>query len=480
MNSLRCLPLVLLLAGAAAAQPDRDNLYSAPPLPSADVLERLNLKLAWTAFAPVENRRDGLLSVQVAPIRIDGKPQMRLLVQTRSGVVVEFDGETGQQLWRLRVGNPGTAAHGLGFNNADVAAVRGPELYGINRKDGTLRWKMSLRGVPAVTPLMDARHLYLNINTDRVEFYDLPLERDGAPILARTHRTSIPLQLEPAQSGVYLFYPSPRGSVSVLDKETSGLAVRYDTGAGLSAGPGVHEAEAGVYIGSRDANLYGYSLIQGEASWRFTTGTPVERKPFVNDEDVYATATQKGVFRLNRRGLTSTRLTELLERRGFATSPQIDEVIKELTPKKQDGNPASILSLMLQKRYLTEDQKSKLRYRAGEDVWVNPEGDRVVAVNPKFVYAMDVAGRLLVIDRDRGRTLSRFDMRGYPVGISNELTDRLYLGAHNGLLICLRDREYVAPKKMKSLYEPPPPLKDPKDPKDPKGPKDPPPAAGGG
>ena len=73
MKPLRCLSLVLFLAGAAAAQPDKDNLYSAPKLPSGDVLERLNLKLAWSGFAPTEDRRDGILSVQFAPVPREGK-----------------------------------------------------------------------------------------------------------------------------------------------------------------------------------------------------------------------------------------------------------------------------------------------------------------------------------------------------------------------------------------------------------------------
>lgn len=474
MQSLRYLAVLLLLTGVAKAQPDRDNLYSAPNLPPGDVLERLNLKLAWSAFAPTDNKRDGLLSVQLAPTRIDGKVRMRLLVQTRSGVVVEFDADTGEQLWRLRVGDPGTAAFGLGFNSTDVAAVRGPAVFGISRIDGSLRWKLPLKAVPAATPLMDSKQLYLNLNTNRVEFFALPSRGEGPPLLARTHRTVIPLQLEPAQSDTFLFYPSPRGSVSVLYKDTSGLAVRYETGDKLSAGPGLHEAEAGVYIGSRDANVYGYSMIEGEAGWRFTTGTPIDRKPFVNDDDVYVTANEKGVFRLNRRGLDGKTLLALLIRRGLLTEPQRDEVVKELVEKKQSpGDPASLLSMMLQKRFLTQEQKSKLRWRGGDDVWRNPEGDRVIAVNPKFVYAMDTAGRMLVIDRERGRTLSRYDLHNYPVGISNEWTDRLFLGAHNGLIICLHDREYVAPVKMKSPIEPPA-AKDPKEPKEP-----PPPAAGG-
>src|SRR2546423_3764243 len=176
----------------------------------------------------------------------------------------------------------------------------------------------------------------------------------------------------------------------------------------------------------------------GGPAWRFPPGRPRDRKPLVNDDDVYVSANEGGVYRLNRRGLDGKTLLALLIRRGLVTEPQRDEVVKELVDKKQNaGNPASILSLMLQKRFLTEEQRAKVHWRGGEDVWRNPEGDRVAAVNPKFVYALDTAGRLLVIDRERGRTLSRYDMHDYPVGINNEWTDRLFLGAHSGLIICL-------------------------------------------
>ena len=43
---------------------------------------------------------------------------------------------------------------------------------------------------------MDSTQLYLNMGTDRIEFYTLPLGREARPFLARTHRTSIPLQLD--------------------------------------------------------------------------------------------------------------------------------------------------------------------------------------------------------------------------------------------------------------------------------------------
>src|SRR5262249_58173490 len=56
----------------------------------------------------MEGRRDGFLSIQVA-----GKD---LLVQTRAGLVVRLDAETGRAHWRQRVGRPFQGGQGLAFN----------------------------------------------------------------------------------------------------------------------------------------------------------------------------------------------------------------------------------------------------------------------------------------------------------------------------------------------------------------------------
>lgn len=472
MNAPILLPALLLITAAAVAQPpDRTALYSAPPPPAAATLERLNLQTVWTNVILTDGKRDGLLSVQFAPVREGGKTKMRLLVQTRSGVVHELDAETGQILWRVRLGNPYMAQFAVGFNSTEVVAVRGTDVYAVTRKDGDIRWKIQLNGVASGPPLVDSRHVYMNVGTDRVEFWGLPTIEEGKPRLDRSYHSTIPLQLEPGQSESFLFYPSPRGTVSVLDKATSGEYVRYRTGDQLSAGPGMHEAEAGVYIGSMDANLYGFSLNDSEPSWRFATGRPIERKPFVNDEDVFVTAEGRGVYRVLRRTQTGGKLVGILQRKGLATAAQLTEIDKELD--KRSGDASAILSSLLQKNIITEAQKSKLRWRGGDDVWLNPDADRVLAANKKFVYAVDRTGALLVVDRERGRTLSRFDTRDFPVPITNELTDRVYLAAHNGRIVCLRDREYAAAQEMKSLPAPPAPPAPPK--KDPPGMKDPPP-----
>jgi hypothetical protein len=454
MRPLLVILLSVVLALAALGQPDRTNLYSVPAVPPRDVLERLNLRLAWSVLIPVEGRRDGLLSVQLAPIRQDGKVKMRLLVQTKSSVLSELDAETGQTLWTTRVGRPYTGRFAPGFNNRDVFAERGIDLYGVSRQDGEIRWKIGLRGPAVADVLADSRSIYVNNGSNEIDFYDLPTQGEIKPTFFRSHRSLIPLQLRPVQTERFVIYPSPPGSVVALFKDTAGLYVRYQTEGTLPEGPGVHEADASVYIASRDGNVYGYSLAEGEQAWRFPAGAPLDRTPFVNDEDVFATADRIGLFRVRRRTLSGAALVSLLERRGLVGLAQLQEVVKEAG--KRAGDPAVILTLLRRKGYLSEAQQETVRYRGGEGLWNNRSADRVLAVNPKFVYAMDRVGRLLVIDRQRGRELSRYDLRDYPVPVTNELTDRIYLAANNGRILCLHDRDYANPERMKRLPEPAP------------------------
>jgi hypothetical protein len=62
-------------------------------------------------------------------------------------------------------------------------------------------------------------------------------------------------------------------------------------------------------------------------------------------------------------------------------------------------------------------------------------------------------GQVLVLDRARGTQLSSFDVREYKMPVVNEYTDRLFLAAHDGLIICLHDRHYATPSWNKQLLE---------------------------
>src|SRR5207249_2149095 len=122
----------------------------------------------------------------------------------------------------------------------------------------------------------------------------------------------------------------------------------------------------------------------GRILWRVLGGAPILRKPIVFDEDLYFSAESVGLYRLDR--------------------------------------------------------------ETGQLRWHNRQADQFLAQNKKFVYATDFSGRLLILDRARGRVLTSYDgVRDFVVPVPNELTDRIYLAGQDGLLMCLHDRDHPTP-----------------------------------
>jgi outer membrane protein assembly factor BamB len=188
-----------------------------------------------------------------------------------------------------------------------------------------------------------------------------------------------------------------------------------------------------LYVATADSNLISLSVRELREPTmaantlprgKFTTGGPVEQKPLLTDDSLFVVGDRWGLIRLKR---------GTLEPMWNARLP--------------DG-----------------------RIRAAP----NEEVERVLAVNPSYVYAVDRRGRLLVIDAVRGQTLSNLDVSEFNVPVINEVNDRLYLAGSNGLLVCLHDRSRVAPVLLR---KPPPPPKKVEPPPEPKLPefKEPPP-----
>jgi len=114
MKKLTTVIVALFLTGSVSPAQNTVRVYSELAVPSQESLDKLNLKLAWRVYLPTERRRDGIFSVQVVD-RPGGRSQ-QVLVQTRSGVIITLDGDTGVTQWRARIGNPYTVSSLLGYN----------------------------------------------------------------------------------------------------------------------------------------------------------------------------------------------------------------------------------------------------------------------------------------------------------------------------------------------------------------------------
>ncbi len=177
-------------------------------------------------------------------------------------------------------------------------------------------------------------------------------------------------------------------------------AYRFPLETKLSASAGVSGNVA--FFPGRDGYVYAFDMLAARILWRQLIGSsPLIRVPVVTDQDLFVVTEREGMARLDR--VTGDPLWRIPRGNRLAT--------------------------------------------------VQSEADRFLSASPKFVYALNRSGRLVVLDRARGFLLSSFDMRDYVVPVVNPHTDRLYLAANNGLILCLRDRDYPQPQVTRKISE---------------------------
>ena len=215
-----------------------------------------------------------------------------------------------------------------------------------------------------------------------------PAPRGIQPTLLWDVPTVHPVEQGALLTNMLWFLPGADGTAFAMSKISPREIYTFRTEGPIDRSPGQH-GDIG-YLTSRDETLYAINLPNGDSVWTYSTGTPFLQRPMVTDPDVFVVTRRYGLQRLLR--------------------------------------------------------------DTGAAVWRSPVNnvERFLAANPKFVYARDLAGRLLVIDRAAGTMLSCYGMIDYTVALGNELTDRIYLGAQDGLLICLHDRDYAQPVHTKT------------------------------
>ena len=444
---LSVLALVLTATAVTAQDP---QLFSRPLVPPREALDRLNLQLGWRTYIPVESRRDAIFSVQLT-----GR---EMFVQTRSGMLVSLDPETGETRWRTLPGLPYRDKHPVGYNSALVFVVDATTLYALSRPTGAIVWQFDLPDAIIAAPAADEEQVYLTFGGGKTIVYAIargmpprpgkpndmlpapsgggagggpetmpspgggppprtydPLapkvgDREAAAASGpftmetfRPHARWVPLPLlslfehhldagqerRPLLTNEFMVLTDIRGTFVGLSKYERLEGFRYPTGGPITAPPAQYGDIA--YAVSQDQNVYALNIATGRSPWRYTVPTQVYWPPQVTDQDVYVSPAGSGLYRLLR--------------------------------------------------------------ETGQLVWQSQPAQRFLAANPKFVYATDRSGQLVVLDQRRGTYLSGYDTHDYVVPVSNEYTDRFYLAANDGLLICLHDREYPTPVQMRKPPE---------------------------
>jgi outer membrane protein assembly factor BamB len=447
--------IALLLARQSLPAQGVSHVFTRPAVPPQAALDRLQLHLAWRTYVPLDGKRDNFFTVQI-PDRLFLKtterglvPSLQVLIQTQSGAVVALNPDTGETYWQLRLPLAYRQNVPLGYNTRSVFAVNGLTLHSLDRTTGAIQWKLDLPAAPTAPPVADAQQLFLCLANGKVYAYLLPtLETALAMATAAAGREAVPapggeppaatpetappppappsaappasysggtglapvrpslpagpeagaatmpllmwdrriverVERAPLLTADVIFLPGADGTAVALSKAGSQDAYRFTTEGPIVLAPGLHGETA--YVASRDNTLYAINIPSAQTAWTYTTGTEIERKPQITDTSVYVITAGNGLQRLDR--------------------------------------------------------------ATGGALWRRPAPGvtHFLAENPKFVYATDRQGRLLVLDRARGLTLSALNTIDFTIPIANDMSDRIFLAASDGLIVCLYDRDYAEP-----------------------------------
>jgi outer membrane protein assembly factor BamB len=422
MKKLLC-GLVALVGLTATATPQSDvRVITHPVPPNREVQDRLSLRLAWRTKLKLENSRDGIFSVQILP----SKAGPQILVQTLAGNVVLLDAETGDALWRMAL--PGKVLQPVGFNDQSIFVARADTLFILSRKNGLHRlfiqekdypeptYGFPLPGTPSAAIAADEDGMFVAMGL-RVTGYALPdfelaaqaqAKQDKEPAQesdnAKTEeekKTSLqPQELWTFYSTTLMIEQSPlitHEKVNVVTAdghvlyknrfEQLSLPLDFKLPGNVSAP--MNRYGLTMFVGSDDYTLYAMDMHVDQIFWRFLSGAPIYRKPEVTDAEIFVTADRVGMYRLVR--------------------------------------------------------------ETGRETWLNARAEQFLATNGKFVYALDRKGQLLILDALRGATLATWDARDWTLALSNEWTDRLYLAAQDGQIMCLHHRDVPAPLKIRTI-----------------------------
>lgn len=484
MTRLRFLILLGLAAIPPGLMAQRDSTYyQDAKAPSTEALDRLHLTTNWSTFVPLADRFD-----HVGLVQINGG---QLFVQVTSGKLFVLNAATGEIQWKYVYPTTNQQIFPLAFIPERVFAVNGLKLFSFDRQTGKTILEQNLPSSPATGPSADLTSVYVPLaKNDLIGYshsilifpgkappppetapipkgislmvpqyetldtttnkspsvamlstlkspfqlpgidaiisvamlqsvsppYKIDLARSpsialGFPLTQLTELSSLyvrdimPTKLFSTQLGYgvasppivtkdNLLVPTLEQTVVAIDKVTGKTLFEFRPTARISSPITVIGRTAFVTTG--DSTLFQIDTERLARLWRFTGGARLSRKPFVTDDTVFAGGPDAGIFMIDR--------------------------------------------------------------ETGDRIWFHPTADQILAMNPKYIYATDKLGKLHVLDRRRGISLSNLDMKQFSLGIPNEQDDRLYFAGRNGLLLSLRDKDYRNPVPVIS-----PPKVEPKD-----------------
>lgn len=319
-------------------------------------------------------------------VRLITVPQITIYSLSSRGEVHAVDGESGQTLWKVRVGNPDHPAVGVDANDKRVIAVVGPRIFCLDARDGHEIWNLKTKSAPGGGVCVTAHYAYVTAISGALELYPLDTEQDnGRPV--KYFASSGTATEDATVSATSISWTTRKGYFNIAGNNTDGkLLFRLKTGDSFVAS-GV--AAAGYFIApSVNGKVYAVNEEKGKIAWEIALGEPVSRTPVHIGDNRIAVITQ-----LDNLMIIDARRGELA-----ADWPRSVGNIREF-----------------------------------------------VGMSEKVLYFLDAGNQLVGIDRASGSRVMSTSVGDKIRVLANNQTDRLYLTDETGQMICLRELASLNP-----------------------------------
>lgn len=362
--------------GATVPQPVHAQGAANVELISQDAAARLGLERIWIGQTVFNPQRDKIVHVIL--------DEDNIYTESSSGHVTAFDAEDGRKLWSILLGRNDEPIFPITSNESICLCVTGNTMHALNKRTGKKLWSLRIPGAPSTGPAMDDKQVYVgtldgsvyafSLDKIRTAYTENRLPKWSYETVVWRYQATQEITSPPVITGRLVNFGCRDGSVYGVARLNRKLVFQFETNAPIMAPLG--QKGDTLFVVSEDHNFYALNGNNGDVRWDFASGLPIRKRPIVVDDDLYLVPDRGGLFCLS--------------------------------------------------------------VNAGAKKWWHESLTDFVATTGQVTYATDRDYNLVMLSREEGKILTRMSLRGYPIRVSNDRTDRVYVVSDSGLIVAMR------------------------------------------
>ena len=391
---------------------------------SETAAERHGLARPWITQVQVDRARGRVRDI----VLYDGT----LYVQTTRAMMQAIDAETGRTLWAKQVGRPEHPSLTPGVYRDLVSTINGSRLYVMNRYTGEVLFETQTNGAPGAGPGISAKRAYVPMVTGMVLAYRIEPVTDPMKELGKFNKKELTEEEKKAEE------EERRQNIRIHQEYVPPLACQSVGRALVQPLVTLQNRDEELVVWGTDRGYLNVGRVDRRAEdafivkFRLRTGDAITAQSSYLPPDPTVLGDTGTIFTTSRDGFVYA----TLERGG------------DLLWKFSVAEPVVESATLIEDRLYVPTQSGGLYCldaKNGKQLWWAADIMRFLAASKQRVYAADKVGRVRILDIKSGSQLDVLPTEILPVKVTNNQTDRLYLGTETGLLQCLHELELTAP-----------------------------------